>query len=365
MSAEQVSEKSAHTPIFVTNSSCIGRFLSFWLVTLIIHLLMLRKMVDLDSALSTPALQLIAIHGVFAVVLMLFAVYAKWASCGRTMFVLLAGFTAVLGLVGIIGVLLVFVLFLDYGRDARPFEEWYSELFPEENRHYSEELAEKLRISTADTPGGLSPFKDILAFGNQGQKLSMIALVTRHFKPAFASILQEAVNYPDNAIRVQAATAISHVENAYTKKSMELEKQLIGEPENVELLLTTAKHIDEYAFSGLLDDLSTNTNRLKAIGYYHRYLKFKPDDQNALSATSRLLLKNGQLEEAAKLLQDAIDVENPDLKLITWYMDALYQDGKYDLLNQVAKRYVEEFENNTDFPLNVVQSVQIWAKFAP
>ncbi|MBF0380016.1 MAG: hypothetical protein HQL69_03305 [Magnetococcales bacterium] len=357
-----ISDKKTHIPIFVVNRSCILKFLLFFTVTLLIHLIMLNEMFKLETTTSTiTGGWLIIMHVVFVTVLVTIAYYSKWSSCGRALFLLLAGTTAMLGLVGIIGTFFVFILFLSYGKDSRPFDDWYAELFPDESRQYSEELADKLRISTADTPGGLSPFKDILAFGNQSQKLSMIALITGHFKPAFASILQEAVNSPDNAIRVQAATAISHVENEYTKKSLVYEKQILEDPHNPELLITTAKHIDEYAFSGLLDDLSATTNRNKAIGYYKRYLELDKEDLQTISSIGRLLLKNGQIAEAEELLKKSITFDKDDLKIVTWYMDALYQNGKYDLLNEIAEKYVDRFIKNTDFPIKVIQSIQMWA----
>lgn len=348
-------------PIFKHSPKCIGGFVLLWGVTLCAHSWILWGMImaDIMQQAQNP-LEPILFYCVTVLVLTGVAWLPIWRQCGRAMFVLLAGSTAFLGLIGIFGSLLAFVLFLDYLRTARPFDEWHEELFPHENKNISEELADRLRIASDDTSGNLSPFLDILNFGNQSQKLTMIALITRHFRPAFASILLGAVNAPDNAIRVQAATAVSYVENRYMRQSMALEKQLDVANAKPELLLQAAQHFDEYAYSGLMDDLRAMELRKKALHYFYLYLKHVPNDQKVATAVVRLLIKNKAYQESVAFLESLNDHATHDA-LIIWYMESLYQLQDYDKLNEVAQRQYTHFTSNMDLPLHIVECVRLWS----
>ncbi|MBF8272761.1 MAG: hypothetical protein HW380_1866 [Magnetococcales bacterium] len=349
-------------PIIVRSFSCVVKFLVVWVLAMAFHLQTLW-MIIIGTRLSPywGPVPYQTMHILLSAALALVAMTPWFGKrCGQAFFLLLAGATLFLGLVGLAGVLVVFLLFLDYSRHARPFEEWYAELFPEENRQYSEELADTLRIAVSDAPGGLSPFQDILAFGNQGQKLAMIALVTRYFRHQFAPILLEAVNSPDNAIRVQAATGVSHVENNYTKRAIELEGELKKNPENPDLLWKTACHIDEYAFCGLLDDLNARNSREKALDYYRRYLAIRPENSEAVTRACRLLLKNGRLQECLEMMEPEMQKEEPSTQMIAWRMDVLFRLRQYGQVNDMARNFGDRLKKLDEFPVNIIQAIQLW-----
>ena len=62
---------------------------------------------------------------------------------------------------------------------------------------------------------GLASFRDILAFGSFQDKQAALAIITRRFTPPLAPALRMALNDPDAAIRVQAATAAARIEDLF------------------------------------------------------------------------------------------------------------------------------------------------------
>ena len=62
---------------------------------------------------------------------------------------------------------------------------------------------------------GLASFRDILAFGSFQDKQAALAIITRRFTPPLAPALRLALNDPDAAIRVQAATAAARIEDLF------------------------------------------------------------------------------------------------------------------------------------------------------
>ncbi|MBF0294613.1 MAG: hypothetical protein HQL96_05445 [Magnetococcales bacterium] len=352
-------------PIFNNTSPCIATFLLVWCFTMGLHSWVLWEMIlaDLDfySSGALTSAQIILNHMVIVFLVGLAGWVSRWSGCGQALFLLLAGATAVLGFIGILGTLLAFVLFLDYQRSAKPLDDWHEQLFPKENRQQSEELVERLQVATADTSGNLSPFLDILAFGSQAQKLTMISMITRHFRPAFSRILLEAVNAPDNAIRVQAATAVSYLENRFVQESMALEQRLLDSGNDPKRALDVALHYDEYAFSGLLDPLRAKDTRDKALHYYRLFLAKFPDHADAVHPVARLLIKNGCHAEAAEFLHGLLAHGAANETLLVWYMETLYRLGRFDELNQVAHAHWKRFRNNASFPIRIVETIALWA----
>ena len=58
-------------------------------------------------------------------------------------------------------------------------------------------------------------FRDILALGSFEDKQAALAILTRRFTPPLAPALRLALNDPDAAIRVQAATAAARIEDLF------------------------------------------------------------------------------------------------------------------------------------------------------
>ncbi|MBF0623408.1 MAG: hypothetical protein HQL82_01230 [Magnetococcales bacterium] len=301
-------------------------------------------------------------HLVVLKILVTIAVYFhnRPEHCSRNMFMLLAVATAFMGVLGILGTVIAYLLHLEYNQESVSFEEWYASLFPEEERGASRELMERLQAA-GEEGGSLTPFTDVLTYGTQAQKQAMIALISRDFRPQFAPVLNQALNDPDNAVRVQAATAATHVENRFMKKSMELEETVARNPKDDKQLLALARHCDDYAFSGLLEAERAREYGDKALAAYRKYLTLRPDDVAVRVAVGRHLVRSHRLEEAARYLEEALRGEKPSPQLALWYMETLYQLRRFEPLEELARRYGQDFTAAAGFPVQVVEAVGLWA----
>lgn len=345
--------------------SCAFGFLLLCLLVFILQLVLLWGMFweyGLNP-LRTPE-YLIGLHSVLVLVLFILAWYRGrniGSPCLNGFYYLLALATAMMGFVGILGVMLAFGLFLEYRKTATSFEEWYESLFPADLLNASIELMSRIESQGTNANAALTPFMDILAYGSQEQKQTMIAKMSRNFKPVFASVLREAVNNADNAVRVQAATAISHVENSFMRRTMAFEQQLEHNNEDLELVLEVARHYDDFAFTGLLDPVREGENRQKAIAGYRTCLAGKPGDHGVAVALGRTLVRSGELEEAAEFFEATLRHGVATHQMVLWAMETLFKLERFDQLVELSQRHSKLFSGEEDWMIRIRDTVNLWS----
>jgi len=280
---------------------------------------------------------------------------------GRVMWqLMLLGAVAVLGAPGAAACLAGFVAHLLFRRHARPFQEWYHELFPEEQRDLAERLHEELARTAQrrNQDADVVPFIDVIRHGKTAQKRLAIGLMSRHFQPGFASALRLALADADNSVRIQAATAIAGVENRFLERMMSL-KQELAKRETRDRVLELARQYDRYAFCGLLDEDREHRNREEAARFYRRYLELEPGDVEARVALGRLLLKLGRVEEARAWLRETRERHGGSPRMDSWYMQALYELGDFDALRALAREVAAGLP--PDMPSVFRETVALWA----
>jgi len=276
---------------------------------------------------------------------------------------LLVATSAVLGPIGPAGVLLTIGLQRWFARSALTFESWYASLFPEEISRSDSMSGQLLDSGDGETSGTINvvPFMDILSFGTRQQKQSMIALITSRFQPAFAPVLRKALNDSNNAIRVQAATATTKIENNFLERSMQLADAAKKNPRGPDVLVDLARHYDAYAFAGILDEKRERENRDQAIAAYRGYLELKPDDLAGKAELGRLLARKGDYAQAIALLHQAIEDRVSSPQIVLWYMESLYNLGRYEELCRLTPNYQESFETDKELPVEVGEALKLWA----
>jgi hypothetical protein len=276
---------------------------------------------------------------------------------------LLTATSAVLGPIGPAGVLLTIGLQHWFTRSALTFESWYASLFPEETSRSGLISGPPLPSSDEETSGTINvvPFMDILSFGTRQQKQSMIALMTSRFQPAFAPVLRKALNDSNNAIRVQAATATTKVENNFLERSMQLADAAKKNPHSPAVLLDLARHYDAYAFAGILDEKRERENRDKAIAAYRGFLELKPEDLTVKAELGRLLVRTGDFAQAIALLHQAIEDRVSSPQIVLWYMESLYSLGRYEELCRLTPVYQASIETDKELPVEVGEALKLWA----
>jgi hypothetical protein len=245
-----------------------------------------------------------------------------------------------------------------YARSATPFDEWYTSLFPD-----VEQATRLPRAAAGDPAGhrGVAPFADILSFGQLSQKQELITLIANEFRPEFAHVLRMALNDPNSAVRVQAATAIARIEDQFSQRSQQLADAVLKDPRDKARVWDLATLLDEYATAGIMDRERAAAVRDQATKAYTDYLALAGEDAAARQAIGRLRLLAGDHLEAARWLAprggDAGTV--PESQLL--YMEALFELRRFDELRRFAAAHARDLLLDERLPLETRETTKLWA----
>ncbi|MDO9711751.1 tetratricopeptide repeat protein [Paracraurococcus lichenis] len=273
--------------------------------------------------------------------------------------------SAVTGPFGALGGGLCAALRIGFASSATPFEQWYAALFPAVEVSPVEALYERvvLRGSGPEARGGVAPFSDIMALGTVPQKQAAIALIADEFRPSFAPALLRALNDPEPAIRVQAATASARIENRFLERALALEEQLAAAPRDPARLLALARHHDAYAHTGLLDGGRATAERHRALELYERLAWMRPADPELAQVIGRLLLRLDRPTEALDRLAPLVNRPGAPPELLAWYLECLYRLGRIGALRQAAARHGQSIAVSA-LPQEVRDICRLWAESA-
>ncbi|MCX6629413.1 MAG: hypothetical protein NTW28_17485 [Candidatus Solibacter sp.] len=278
---------------------------------------------------------------------------------------LLAAATAALGPIGAAGTLVTISLTRWYSRSAIPFEEWYQSLFPDTGQQAGDDLAARVANADLAKPGSLTPFTEILAFGSLHQKQALIALINQQFRPAFGPILKRALTDGNNAVRVQAATAMNKLDNAMLQRTLELSSRIRQDASDVMALRAIARHYDDYLYSGILDARREEDIREQALEAYRQSIDAEPGDLDSWLAAGRLLLRGKRYAEAADWIGQAMQAGLSTPQADLWYMESLYHLGRFGQLREFAGSRNERVETVDNLPPAAFEAVRLWGKQEP
>ena len=279
----------------------------------------------------------------------------------RLPFLLLVS-TSVLGPFGPLGTIMTVALTIWFTRDPVTVEEWYAAIFPEEE--FEEDPAlDKIAgaVRGGEVKAVVTPFMEIMSFGNSRQRQALVALVTKYYKPPFAPVLRRALQDQNNAVRVQAATAIAKIETNFLDRSLELQAQVRQFPGAEEPLLALASHYDDYAFSGVLDAAREKENRESACSGYRQYLELNHDNSEARLAVGRILSRQNRHREAAAWWESCRQSGFSSPEMTLWYMENLFHLKRFSELRSAAASEHAAIDSNKDLPLKMLETVTLWA----
>jgi tetratricopeptide (TPR) repeat protein len=275
---------------------------------------------------------------------------------------LLVLMTLVMGPIGAAGSLVTLVFAGIYARRATPFEEWYASLFPESQVRSGIDLWQRIVVDGEENEqSSVAPFTDILFFGNLAQKQELIAVVSKNFQPVFAPVLRMALNDSNNAIRVQAASAIAKIEDEFLERSLALSESARQNPGDPSLLWKLGRLNDDYANAGILDRERARESRKRANEAYEEYLKRRPDHIEARVSVARLLLKDEKFLEAAHCLEDVIRRTDTPVPAVLLYMESLFSLGRLDDLRSLARNKYPELVSRADTSVETLDNMKLWA----
>ena len=150
--------------------------------------------------------------------------------------------TAVMSVVGSIGTLFTLILSVFYLRFRTSFEEWYQSIFPRPELSGPEQIAEEIEIGRDEHPVDYTvmSFMDVMEIGSEQQKRDALSKMTASFSPVFSKSFKRALSDDSSAIRVQAATAITRIENKFHDRLLKIENLYRDHPNNTVCLLYTS-----------------------------------------------------------------------------------------------------------------------------
>jgi polysaccharide biosynthesis protein PelE len=244
-----------------------------------------------------------------------------------------------MGPLGPLGIALIVVLRRSFARRATSFEDWYAALFPRITATPTQTLYERivLRGGGPTRRSTVTSFMDVMAFGTVPQKQAVIAMATDGFCPMFAPALQSALNDAEPAIRVQAATAFARIEGRFLNRSVALQARRLERPDDADVLLELARHHEECADSGVLDDGRAQVALEDALACYERVDDLRPGASVVAEPSARLLLRLGRAEEAMLRLQPLVARSDASPETLTGYLACLFRRGQFGHLREASR----------------------------
>ena len=275
-------------------------------------------------------------HVVFCVILGVYTLL--WARRDRDVRLLswLTWLTLTLGPAGPLATGLLALMTAVFTRAARPFDEWYDALFPDDQETRSEVLYRRLLEGREDAvvEGSVNSLTDVLFTGTTRAKQAVVALLARRFRSEFAPALQMALSDPEASIRVQAATAASTIEERYHATRLELEDAVRDAPESADALLDLARHLDDYAYAGVLDEDRQRAVMADALSAYRSANRRLGAREDVDLAIGRLMLRLDLIEEA-ELHLSALSLRYEDPRPMLWHAECLFRLRRFDELRRV------------------------------
>ena len=277
----------------------------------------------------------------------------------RQIRLLLALSILALGPFGAAGTLVTYLRVWTRQRRATPFEEWYRMLFPEAEISRSDALHRLLVRGGSTVTGNVSPFRDIMADRNETRKRTVLSLIVDYFVPEYAPALQRGLVDSDPTIRVSAATAMAAIEGKYLARGMALETFVSRHPADINAKYALATHLDDYAFTGLLDPTRVVENRQRALSLYQDYATTH-NDPESWNRIGRLMVRLGRMNEAAEIYGRLLETYPDYIPALTWSMEYAYGQGRFDTVRELAQRTAHLVESGAPLPPEIRDAIKAW-----
>ncbi len=311
---------------------------------------------------AISSLQLCVFH---TSVVMTLGAYSEW--CRRVGHdlrhpLILTVTTLATGPMGPIGTILTLSLTMWFAKATTSFEEWYEALFPRQKSDSTIELYERIQHGNENLHGDNmpTPFGDVLSFGTLPQKQKVISMIMKNFRPAFAPSLQMALRDSNSAVRVQAATAIAKIERDCMTTTLELHAAHQNAPHDASMILRLARHLDDYAYSGILDPAQELDHRNQALHLYHAYLAIRPNDLPIRLAVGRILLREQHYQAAVDWFETSLEQGYSSPQLVLWLMESRFHLGELSAVRDLVKTHNQHLESDQQIPDKVLRAVKLW-----
>lgn len=274
--------------------------------------------------------------------------------------------SATTGIFGTLGALFGYVAMIVLRQKNQSFTEWYESIFPSDHPSEPETLYDDIVEGQDENPRpyGVMPFSDVMRVGSEEQKRRALSAMTMQFNPKLAPAFKIALHDNNNAIRVQAATAIAKIERKFMEMREKIEAARAKEPKNPQVMYALARFYDDYAFTGVLDPELEKSNRERAISTYKAFLQQDPNNAEAWVSIGRLMFRNEQWADAAEWFKHAMERGWKVKNMILWYFEALYRQGDYAALRRAVAEHGRGIVGQEELPQPIRDAVALWQQAA-
>ncbi len=306
----------------------------------------------------------VILHVILVAIAWILVFLLKRAGLDVRMAMLMLVTSSVLGPVGTAGTLLAVLQGIFYVRYRHSFEEWFNSIFPKAEPSLPEDIVDALEMGRDNNPYEYSviPFMDVMKIGNEAQKREALSRMASSFHPRFSAALKTALTDESSAIRVQAATTITKIENKFHERLLRIEQLHREHPQNPVVKKALAEHYDDYAFTGLLDIQRELSNRQKARELYLEYLQLRPEDIDVRLKVGRLLIRSEELDQAVDWFKHSLDEGYATDALKIWYMECLFKAGRFDELRAAASTFHIDLNHYKNLQPEMVETIHLWAQ---
>jgi tetratricopeptide (TPR) repeat protein len=302
--------------------------------------------------------------------------FYKWGATNRPL-ILFALLAATLGpfIVLIGGIALVYLGFFHlFSERSKPGMD-----LEEDKLH---ELCESLTFGLEDIKDHLrtQPFDEILDKGQDEQKYQVLTKISCHYDPLFAPLLKKALDDPSRMIKVSAATILTSLDDGFTQRIAQLEKEVAHYPQQIDTWALLGAEQYKYACSNLLDEQRKTQLWRQVIDSYLSFLSLvhatkngviEKKDQIRIAKTHLGLayLQMRDYRKAYTFLKPS-EVAYPlspyeltaELALIPFYCECLFGLKQYSLLKQIAADLLVGSQKDPDlYPLDFQEALKVWA----
>ncbi len=341
------------------------RIAPFAIVTFIVAIIALIIEIYLVRGVLNEAISLtfaIACHVIVSALCFIAAVFLRPFPTNQLFMMALALGTFAAGPFGAGGVITCCLLTLWYRQLSTPFTEWFQSIFPSLDLSHPEQVYDDIRTGRDEAPQvyEVESFMDVMRYGTDDQKRRALTKITTAFTPGFAPVLQTALADESNMIRVQAATALSIIENKFEERLIRLQQLHEARPNDPEVIIALANFYDDYSFANVLDHERELENQERARDLYEQHMRSHDSTLPILSRYGRLMLRMGDVNTATHTFEQALSIE-PSANSISWLAECYFKQRRTDDLRGLARTVNDQYpEAWGDMLATVRESLEGW-----
>jgi tetratricopeptide (TPR) repeat protein len=268
--------------------------------------------------------------------------------------------TAILPTYGILGAYLVYLSLQKVEIQFGDYYEVEDEFVARGHKASLENISQNILNIKRDELEIMS-FRDIFQSRDRLLEENAINKLSKLVNQQSVSILQEVVKTTSADTKILAASALIDMEDRITKRVEELQKELKQEPDNSSRRLELGRAYDLYCHLGVRDTVVKNYYQKLALEQYQYFLRSSPGHPEATFEYGRILLNQGDPDQAIRVFMEAAELAPKDPNPQVWLAEAYYEKEDYGAVHTICDR----LEQKRVVPKHLKEVVNWWSGGQP